>query len=610
MRLWILILILAVASVATRASGPCDSLDACTTELRAMATRPDVEDGRMDESEDALLIRMRGFDGAVPRLVALLSDPDKRVASMAAKGLRDASQIDPVYLPEIIAGLDRDLGWLAPALGHMPSDAAAREAVKRLLVSDSAPHNQEAYAVELSGERAIPFIVEAARCSNGCGEQDHYYLGHVLGEMERHRALAAPGLMALAEDDSISEQAVRGALSMITRLGPDGASLEARLRVLRERKPELADAVDEALIGIGSTLAGDIFAERLRKEPNVYLLRDLAEAGHAGRASGPVLIELLGHPDWEVRQGAARALGFIGYELAADALVPLLDEPTDVRLNWIAAESLGRMRAKSAELALQRAAESHWFPAVREAAATALAAIRTGKPYENRFHRDNFAFEFFSYQSMAGEMPACRTPELRIVKEPRERKLHASTDSVRLAKLAYASTIVSYGAVEDLNGTAKPGEVIELTSKNTVEHRQVVSQTPDVALSVDNGWLVGSDRGEWGGELAFIGDDGLNQTILEKNVEDIYQLDSRLIAVTGLAHMFVNEAMLYEVARDAEGKWSARPWRVLPSAPGSSWLVPTGELQVNSHEGVSVLVNSAGAMRMAPCRRYEKQGSE
>jgi hypothetical protein len=529
---------------------------------------------------------------------------------MAAKGLRDAPQIDPVYLPQIIAGLDRDLGWLAPALGHIPTDAAAHEAVKRLLVSEGAPHNQEAYAVKLSGKRAIPFIVDAARCRDRCGERDHYYMGYVLGEMEQDRALAAPGLLALVEDDSTSEQAIRGALFMIGRLEGDGESLESRLQGLRKRRPELADAVDEALIGIGSTLAGEIFAERLRENPAIHQLRDLAQTGHSGRASGPVLIDLLRHPDWEVRRGAARALGYIGYEPAADALVPLLDEPTDIRLNWIAAESLGRIRATSAQSALQRTVDSHWFPAVREAAAGALAAIWAGRPSETYPERDNFPFEFFSYQSMAGEMPTCRKPRLRIVKEPRERKLRASTDSDALARLAYASTIISYGAAEDLDGTAEPDEVIEVTPQNVVEHRQVVSQVPDVALRVEGGWLVGADRGEWGGELVFVAEDGSRQTILDQNVEDIYQLDSRLVAVTGLAHMFVNEAMLYEVSRDAEGKWSARPWRALPSAPGSSWLVLTGELQVNSYDGVSVLVDSTGAMRMAPCRDDQRMGTE
>ena len=77
--------------------------------------------------------------------------------------------------------------------------------------------------------------------------------------------------------------------------------------------------------------------------------------------------------------------------------------------------------------------------------------------------------------------------------------------------------------------------------------------------------------------------------------------------MTGLAHMSTNDGLLYELSRGANGRWAARPWRVLPAAPGTSWLVPSGELQVNLHGGVSVLVDEAGTMRMAPCRKYERR---
>ena len=51
------------------------------------------------------------------------------------------------------------------------------------LVSTSAPENQEAYAVILSGAKVTPFIVEAAKCEKSCGDKDHFLLGHVLREM-------------------------------------------------------------------------------------------------------------------------------------------------------------------------------------------------------------------------------------------------------------------------------------------------------------------------------------------------------------------------------------------------------------------------------------------
>ncbi len=111
----------------------CGSLQACVGAVRKLAAVPGPYAQATTPAETALLARLRSFDGAVPQLVALLADSDDAVANIAAVGLRDADTIDPIFLPQVRAGLDRRLGWLAPALGRMPSDAAAREAVARLL---------------------------------------------------------------------------------------------------------------------------------------------------------------------------------------------------------------------------------------------------------------------------------------------------------------------------------------------------------------------------------------------------------------------------------------------------------------------------------------------
>jgi hypothetical protein len=79
------------------------------------------------------------------------------------------------------------------------------------------------------------------------------------------------------------------------------------------------------------------------------------------------------------------------------------------------------------------------------------------------------------------------------------------------------------------------------------------------ALRVRGGWLVGADRGEWGGELVFLGDDGIQRKLLDENVQDIVQLGSRYVAVTGLAHLTLNHGMLYEVGPDEGGSWRAPP---------------------------------------------------
>jgi hypothetical protein len=50
-----------------------------------------------------------------------------------------------------------------------------------------------------------------------------------------------------------------------------------------------------------------------------------------------------------------------------------------------------------------------------------------------------------------------------------------------------------------------------------------MNETPDVALRVASGWLVGSDRGEWGGELIYLEEALAPQMILHANVVGILE---------------------------------------------------------------------------------------
>ena len=123
-----------------------------------------------------------------------------------------------------------------------------------------------------------------------------------------------------------------------------------------------------------------------------------------------------------------------------------------------------------------------------------------------------------------------------------------------------------------------------------------------MALRVVDGWIVGSNRGEWGGELVFISDSGDQQIIADTNVEDVHLLGDRVVAVTGLAHLGISDGDILQLSRSESGVWTSTPWRSLPGAPQSSTLVETGELLVNVANGGSVLISDDGVMRMVPCK--------
>jgi HEAT repeat protein len=580
----------------------CRTVQACIARLHKVAEPPRDFAQYISQEEQAVINRLLQFgEQAVPPLIELLADPNEDVAQIAAAALRDVDHIDSRFLPRIIAGLDRGLPWLPPALGRIDSPEAAREAVERFLVSESDPYSQEAYAVELSGSRAIPFIVDAARCRRSCRRSDYLNLGHVLGEMGEAKAAAAPGLLSITTDDASPKIAVVGALHMIASLGEHGQSIEGELLGLRDRRPDLGYEVDSALVGIRSAAAGEVFSRRLKEEPNILTLRDLAETGVAAVDACPVATDLIDHPDWDIRVATARALGFIECQAAAAKLMQLLDVDFDVQLNWVAAESLGRTRAAVAQDALTRIAGTHWYPPVRQAATTALEHIEAGTTYVRRYSY-NFPFEFFAYEHIGEGVRTCPTIPLPLKTEPESKKLSLPNAKEELESLSYQTELLSYGTNEkpatDENGEP---EVIEVTPENIAEFRETIHQVPNVALRVDDGWLVGSDRGEWGGELAFIGDDGTLTVIVNENVKNIHLVGDRWIVVAGLSHLLSSRGMLFDVFRTPAGAWSYSPWRRLPSAPKSSRLVETGELLIEDYYGASILVSEAGSMRMAPC---------
>lgn len=585
-----------------------EKLDSCNTVENCIARIFEVAEPDMSLYQDispkerAVINRILVFEPQpIEQLVDLLDDPNLNVAQIAGSALRDVKSIDKKYLPQITAGLDRDIGWLPPALGRIDSPEAAQLAVKKFLVSKSAPSNQEAYAVRLSGMRAIPYIIEAAACKQKCGDDDHDNLASVLADMgESERTEAAKELIVIAKEAEKSDIA-RKIILMISYLGKPGLVVEAELLQLREQRPYLKADISLTLIGIQSKHAAKVFIDALDNEPNILVLRDLSGIGIAGHDAGPSVLKLLQHSDWDIRLGAVTTLGFIRYENAVPKLIELLNDPTDVRLNWAAAKALGQIKSQSAKSTLAETVNNHWHTAVRKMASDALIKLENSASNEDEALTGNFAFHFFGYENL--EIEPCDATTLAYVKEASPEKLRYDDPKKKLKSLSYKSEVVSYGVSDEEEEKQKKAgkDIIEVTQGNIVRHVKAIDQVPGIALRVDDGWLGGSNRGEWGGELVFIRDGGAAQKILDENVEDIYLLGDRYIAVTGLAHLGSNNGMLFELTADKSGQWSARPWRSLPGAPSSSGPVLSGEILINTHGGGSILVSKDGSMRMATC---------
>lgn len=602
----ILGLALAPAAPLPAAVSRCVDLPSCEASLVAMATSHQPgKYGGVPREHFALGAAFAAVEGATPRLVALLAHPDPRVAELAAIALRESTHIDPSQLPALKAGLDRGIRWLPVALAAVPGEASADELVARYMVSRSAPHNQEGVAIERMGARTIPALVRAARCEGGCTADQATRLHDLFQMVGKPLAAAAPELLARASDTATPGDVAALQLALIAAAGAAPRGVESDLLALRDAKPELADDVDDALVGIGAASAGEVFARRLRENPDVMLLQEVAYVGEPARDAAPILVELTNHDDGEIRLLAVIALGEVGGELAIDALIAALREERDLRQPWVAAKALTRWRAASARSALADMASGHPFLTFRALAAQGLQAmdapqVVASEDVDEDVDSGWLPLSDTPYGDLA--LPACARPAARVRLPAPGTYLKAGTDDRKLKQLSFDTVVLSYGASDEAEQREKdPDGVVHVHPGNIQETRTPIREVPHVAVRVEDGWIVGTNRGEWGGEIAFVPDKGDARTLARENVRDLHRVGDRIVATTGIAHLSLNQGGVFEVRRGDGGKWRATPWVSLPFVPDSAWPTQDGELWVNVGGG-SLLVGPNGRLKPAPCK--------
>jgi len=99
----------------------------------------------------------------------------------------------------------------------------------------------------------------------------------------------------------------------------------------------------------------------------------------------------------------------------------------------------------------------------------------------------------------------------------------------------------------------------------------------------------------------FLDDANRATVIANQNIQGIHRLGTRVVVLSGLAHMS-NYGTAYELVRDGKDL-RLRPWRGLPAAPDRNSMTASGELLVYTSGGGTLVIAPDGAMRMAPCAR-------
>ena len=512
-----------------------------------------------EEQEMAKKVQSFGSE-AIPYLLLLLQDKNKDARDLASYTLRDIDGLTEQHLDALIESCRRGDGWIPLAIARIGTPKAVTFLVEEL-VRARQTQTQLTGAIELLGQKAVPHLVQVYEMDSGWDSDLEVTMCFVFNELGEKAAGAVEPLSKMAKDETAPIERRRRAIAALGAIGLSAETAIPQLQKLRQNRDiEIRDAATTAILGIGSAEAVPILVERLEANPGINLLRDFAALRARGRPAGPALMKFLDSEDWDLRIGAARALGYIGYEEAADSLVKLLNCVDDWRVVLSAAESLGRLKAERAIPRLSQVSKDHWYPPVREAAAMAIKSIRESMPIEPRYSSANFPFEFYDYEHAGRQMENLTGEEAKRIRFP-------------IAQTLDQPLTIS---IKEKNGGKK-----KVTCRG---------------VKVEDGYLVGSDKGEWGGEITFIDVQGDSNVVVGKNTEAIYQTPQGIVAVTGLAHLSSNEGLIYKVTKDAQGKWGAKKWRALPGAPVFSCLLKDGNLFVSCFGGI-VLISPSGEMK-------------
>ena len=276
-------------------------------------------------------------------------------------------------------------------------------------------------------------------------------------------------------------------------------------------------------------------------------------------------------------------MGRIGYSEGIPHLIKLLKTEDDWRLVYVSAESLGRLHAVEAIQALTDVSKGHWYRHVRLAAERAILVIQGQITYAPQDREAKAVLVPADFVGIEMFDEASREPNLWRNHPPYvDQPDHL--DKEQLRRLAYKAQI-GYLDPNAEGGIMKP-------SFRTVE------QVPEVGIQVADGYLLGSDRGEFGGELVFVDSSGRQTTLLSENVHEICAMPFGIVAVTGLSHLGMGGGDLFKVWKGDDGAWRTSRWRVLPDAPSTAGMLASGNLYVGCYRG-SVEVSPSGDIKMA-----------
>lgn len=470
------------------------------------------------------LLEVFSSSGTVGRdmLISALGDgPSYRVSSAINIALEiggfDTRQINQLL---DMAALD-DFSGAVILLGAFGTE----ETFARLLeLSEEYRTSTLIHAVSLAGDTAIEPVYQRVLEYLRRGERESAeYLASIVEDVGRDggrlsgltitaRGLQQETVLRLADratnPNATYEERI-AALLLLGNIGEELQPAESRLVDLaRRNEPEIARMAIDALIQIGNTdfvsalvarcetlpLNGDKYFNLWQECP----LRYFQSLGHGANAAGPRLLEISYSEHVEFRIEVFLTLAAIGYEPAIPRIRDRLgSQYWSETLAVVSA--LQDMRADNALPEIEALSSEHWFPYVREQLQATI---------------EDWGSDW------SAEMPENRYVFFDIPQATECTSLEWQWQGQRIEP-------------------STRGLASEDPTEGDFGRRY--------ALDIQGGTVIGTDRGEWGGEILAQMGDGEPEVLFEDNVIAMRPYRNGALIATGLNHLITGEGHLFFV---------------------------------------------------------------
>lgn len=536
----------------------CPSLDACLKLLNGVASTADGGIGPNEEAARGILQRFG--DPAKRELLRRAAGNDAGWRNFAGAILADGWSWGPSDIPELRSALLKDPGgWSAGPLGEIGNPEAIRALVEDL---PKGSDNQTDFALAQLGSRAVPFLFPLLEDKERAKSAQR-----VIGQMD-HTALTFASRWAQCAADSsqpvrLRLAALRGIAAFGDRAKPASASLTG---LLSSPDAELRAEVESTLKATRNPAVIHQVARSCRPQAGQFnslatdallCLREIAAYGEDGKDAGQDLLPFLSSRNGAEKEYAITTMAAIGYSPALPQIVAALSSP-DWRVTYAAARSSGWLGDRQAVPELQKVASTHWLPEVRKEAKRAIAALLSPKGRLKgtwRFLPDGGPGEPFEIDlSALGETPPCA------------------------------------------------GDRWMWNGVSFVLRRPSDDSERDTSLPFHGGKLKGTNRGEWGGTLAWEGPGvhAKSEVIYQDNVVRMESDQDGAMVLFGLAHLGLIEGYVLRVSQDSDGTWYLSEVARLPGEGEALTSVAPGTFAALSQGRVVVFTRTA-ILGMAAC---------